>query len=66
MAGTCWFYMTETRRRVAVPDLDFLPLISAGVITAETMVWTEGLDRWLLPGSSAALARRTLVGPAVR
>ena len=40
MAGTCWYYLTESQRLVAVPDLDFMPLISAGVITEETMVVT--------------------------
>ena len=50
MAGNCWYYLTESRRRVAVPDLDFQPLISSGVITAETMVWTEGMEDWMAAG----------------
>jgi hypothetical protein len=60
MAGRSWFYASEGQQQGPYPEIQLRELIARGTITADTLVWTEGMANWqkaaeipgLAPGGS--------------
>jgi len=60
MAGRSWFYASEGQQQGPFPEIQLREFIARGVITADTLVWTEGMANWqrvadvpgLVPGGS--------------
>ena len=74
MAARSWFYASEGRQQGPYPEIQLRELIARGTITADTLVWTEGMANWqraaeipgLAPGGSRppAMPRAGRVLPA--
>lgn len=60
-----WYYVENGQQRGPVTEEDFAALAARGVITAETLVWREGLEKWLpyLTVKPAAAAAPTAAPP---
>jgi len=60
MAGRSWFYASEGQQHGPYPEIQLRELLARGTLTADTLVWTEGMANWqrageipgLLPGAS--------------
>ncbi len=60
MAARSWFYASEGQQQGPYPEIQLRELIARGTITADTLVWTEGMANWqraaeipgLAPGAS--------------
>jgi len=60
MAARSWFYASEGQQKGPYPEIQLRELIARGIITADTLVWTEGMANWqraaeipgLAPGAS--------------
>jgi hypothetical protein len=60
MAGRSWFYASEGQQQGPYPEIQLRELLARGTLTADTLVWTEGMANWqrageipgLLPGAS--------------
>jgi hypothetical protein len=50
MADRAWFYASEGKQQGPYPELQFQELIVKGAITADTLVWTEGMAGWQKAG----------------
>jgi len=65
MAGRSWFFASQRQQQGPFPEAKLRELIAAGAVTAETLVWTEGMTNWQrageIPGLGAAAA-----GPPAR
>lgn len=51
-----WHYAENGQPRGPVPQEEFDRLLAAGQVTAETLVWREGMDQWRPWGEVAAAA----------
>jgi hypothetical protein len=60
MAARSWFYASDGQQQGPYPEIQLRELIARGTITADTLVWTEGMANWqraaeipgLAPGAS--------------
>ena len=60
MASRSWFYASEGQQQGPYPEIQLRELLARGTITADTLVWTEGMANWqkareipgLAPGAS--------------
>lgn len=55
MAGRSWFYASEGRQQGPYPEIQLRELIARGTITADTLVWTEGMANWQRAGDVPGL-----------
>jgi hypothetical protein len=63
MAARSWFYASNGQQQGPYPEIQLRELIARGTITADTLVWTEGMANWqraaeipgLAPGASGPL-----------
>jgi len=46
MAGRSWFYASEGQQQGPYPEIQLREFIARGTITADTLVWTEGMANW--------------------
>ena len=46
-----WYYVAEGQQAGPVSEEDLQALLNSGTITAETLVWNEGMDNWTAYGS---------------
>jgi hypothetical protein len=71
MAARSWFYASEGQQQGPFPEIQLRELIARGTITADTLVWTDGMANWqrageipgLAPGGSAPPAMPRSGGP---
>ncbi len=60
MADRSWFYAADGQQQGPFPEAQLRDLIARGAVTADTLVWTEGMSGWqragdipgLVPGGS--------------
>ena len=60
MADRSWFYAADGQQQGPFPETQLRDLIARGAVTADTLVWTEGMSGWqrageipgLVPGGS--------------
>jgi hypothetical protein len=46
MASRSWFYASEGQQQGPYPEIQLREFIARGTITADTLVWTEGMANW--------------------
>jgi len=46
MSNRSWYYAAQGAQQGPVPEAELRGLISGGVITGETLLWTEGMAGW--------------------
>jgi len=56
MAARSWFYASEGQQQGPYPEIQLRELIARGTITADTLVWTEGMANWQRLGEIPGLA----------
>ena len=56
MAARSWFYASEGQQQGPYPEIQLRELIGRGTITADTLVWTEGMANWQRAGEIPGLA----------
>jgi hypothetical protein len=57
MAGRSWFYASEGQQQGPYPEIQLREWIARGAITADTLVWTEGMANWQRAGDIPGLVR---------
>jgi GYF domain 2 len=73
MSNRAWFYASEGQQQGPYPEAQLRELIARGAVTADTLVWTEGMADWrkageipgLLSGDSGPPGVPRLGGPLV-
>ncbi len=55
MAERTWFFASEGKQQGPVPEPQFRELIGRGTVTADTLVWCEGLSGWQRAGDIPGL-----------
>jgi hypothetical protein len=55
MAGRSWFYASEGQQQGPYPEIQLRELIARRTITADTLVWTEGMANWQRAGDVPGL-----------
>ncbi|MGP8231426.1 MAG: GYF domain-containing protein [Methylovirgula sp.] len=67
MAERSWYIVNAGRQEGPFPETEFLALVAAGRVTADTLVWSEGMADWQragdVPGLIAAAAAPPPPGP---
>jgi GYF domain 2 len=56
MAGRSWFYASEGQQQGPYPEIQLREFLARGTITADTLVWTEGMANWQRAGEIPGLA----------
>jgi hypothetical protein len=46
MSGRSWFYASEGQQQGPYPEIQLREFIVRGAVTADTLVWTEGMANW--------------------
>ncbi|MDD5707819.1 MAG: RDD family protein [Kiritimatiellae bacterium] len=60
-AERMWYYAEKGQQKGPVPEIELGRLASAGVLTAETMVWTAGMENWQPFGQVRSATPRSAV-----
>ena len=55
MADRSWFFASQGQQQGPYPEARLRQFIAAGAVTAETLVWTEGMANWLKAGDEAQM-----------
>jgi hypothetical protein len=55
MADRAWFFAFQGQQHGPYPERQFRQLITTGTVTAETLVWTEGMANWQKAGDVPGL-----------
>jgi GYF domain 2 len=58
MAERTWFFAAEGKQQGPYPEQQFRELLASSTITADTLVWSEGLSSWQRAGDVPGLAPR--------
>jgi hypothetical protein len=66
MAARSWFYASDGQQRGPFPEIQLRELIARGTITADTLVWTEGMANWQRVAEISDLAPDASRPPAMR
>ncbi len=65
MADRSWFFASQGQQHGPYPEAQLRQFIAAGTITAETLVWTEGMANWQKAGDTPGLFSSASAAPAV-
>jgi hypothetical protein len=65
MSGRSWFYASEGKQQGPFPEIQLREFIGRGAITADTLVWTEGMANWQRAGEIPGLFSGDLGAPPV-
>jgi hypothetical protein len=65
MADRSWFFASEGQQQGPFPEARLRELIAAGTVTAETLVWTEGMANWQRAGEIPGLGAGASNPPAM-
>jgi len=55
MVDRSWFFASQGQQHGPYPEAQFRQFIAAGTVTAETLVWTEGMANWQKAGDVPGL-----------
>jgi hypothetical protein len=55
MSNRSWFFASQGRQHGPYPEAQLRELIASGAVTAETLVWTEGMAGWQKAGEIPGL-----------
>jgi hypothetical protein len=65
MSDRSWFFASEGKQQGPYPEAQLRELIASGAVTAETLVWTEGMAGWQKAGEIPGLFSGTSGPPDV-
>jgi hypothetical protein len=65
MSNRSWFFASEGKQQGPYPEAQLHELIASGTVTAETLVWTEGMTGWQKAGDIPGLLSGASGPPAV-
>jgi ABC-type multidrug transport system fused ATPase/permease subunit len=63
MSNRSWFFATDGRQQGPYGDPQFRDFIAQGMVTAETLVWSEGMAGWQKAGDVPGLMSSAAVSP---
>ena len=55
MSNRSWYYAAQGAQQGPIPEAELRNLVSGGVVTGETLVWTEGMAGWEKAGQIPGL-----------
>ncbi len=61
MPNRSWFYASDGQQQGPYPDAQLRELIARGTVTADTLVWSEGMAGWQRAGEIPGLVLRALL-----
>ena len=64
MADRSWFFASQGQQQGPFPEARLREFIAAGAVTAETLVWTEGMANWQKAGEIPGLLSGAMGPPA--
>lgn len=64
MADQSWFFASQGQQQGPFPQARLRELIAAGAVTAQTLVWTEGMANWQKAGEIPGLLSGAMGPPA--
>jgi GYF domain 2 len=64
MSDRSWFFASQGRQEGPYPERQLRDLIAAGTVTADTLVWSEGMANWLRAGDIPGLVAAGAGPPA--
>jgi GYF domain 2 len=65
MASRSWFYASEGQQQGPYPEIQLHELIARGTITADTLVWSDGMAGWQRAGEIPGLISRGSGPPVI-
>jgi GYF domain 2 len=65
MPSRSWFYASDGQQQGPYPEIQFRDLIARGTVTADTLVWSEGMTGWQRAGDIPGLLSGASSPPAV-
>ena len=65
MPDRAWFYASEGQQRGPYPEAQLRDFIARGAVTADTLVWTEGMANWQRAGEIPGLLSGVSGPPAM-
>jgi hypothetical protein len=65
MAERSWFYAAGGQQQGPYPEAQFRELLARGTVTADTLVWTEGMAAWQKAGEVPGLLSGSAIPPAM-
>jgi hypothetical protein len=65
MAGRSWFYASEGQQQGPYPEIQLREFIAGGTITADTLVWTDGMANWQRAGDVPGLVSGAAAPPGM-
>jgi hypothetical protein len=65
MSNRSWFFASQGKQQGPYPEAQLREFIANGTVTAETLVWTEGMAGWQKAGDIPGLRSGTSGPPVV-
>src|ERR1700694_2285457 len=65
MSNRSWFFASEGKQQGPYPEAQLREFIANGAVTAETLVWTEGMAGWQKAGEIPGLLKTDSGSPVV-
>ena len=65
MSNRSWFFASEGKQQGPYPEAQLREFIANGTVTAETLVWTEGMAGWQKAGEIPGLLSEASSPPLV-
>jgi hypothetical protein len=65
MSNRAWFYASEGQQHGPYPEVQLREFIARGTVTADTLVWTEGMVNWQKAGEIPGLLSGDAGPPAL-
>jgi hypothetical protein len=66
MSDRSWFFASQGQQQGPYPETQLREFIASGTVTAETLVWSEGMAGWQRAGDIPGLLSGALGPPALR
>lgn len=63
MSNRSWFFASQGQQQGPYPETQLRELIASGAVTAETLVWSEGMSGWQKAGDIPGLLSGAAGGP---
>jgi GYF domain 2 len=63
MSDRSWFFASQGQQQGPYPEAQLRELIASGAVTAETLVWSEGMSGWQKAGDIPGLLSGAAGGP---
>ncbi len=65
MSSRSWFYASQGQQQGPYPEIQLRDFIARGIVTADTLVWSEGMSGWQKAGEIPGLMSGVAVAPVI-